>query len=104
MKKILALLTVVIFIFGTTVAQADVYSETHKTLNKIETTMNRVDNNSQTARNENTKENVKSSAKAEAIEYLDKSLKVQFIKSYRKDAIVSFHEVVSSLQHLLNQN
>lgn len=42
------------------------------------------------------------SAKAEAIEYLDKSLKVQFIKSYRKDAIVSFHEVVSSLQQRID--
>lgn len=66
MKKILVLLAVVMFIFGSTIAQADVYSETHRTLNKIETTLDRVDNNIQTARNENTKENVKSSAKAEA--------------------------------------
>ena len=63
MKKILALLTVVIF--GTSLAQANVYSETNKALNKVETTMNRVDNNIQTARNTTTKENMKSTAKTE---------------------------------------
>lgn len=66
MRKILVLLVVVMFVFGTTVTQADVYTETHNTLNKIETTLDRVDNNIQTARNANTKENVKSTAKAEA--------------------------------------
>ena len=69
MKKLLTILTVTVFVFGTAAVQASVLSETNKALNKANQTMNtvnQVNSNVEYAKKQNTKtarENAKQAAK-----------------------------------------